>query len=40
VHIASFTSITGGGEYVMEDFTTLSNGVRVFTGNEDYSGAQ
>lgn len=39
VHIASFTSITGGGEFVMEDFTTLSSGVRVFTGNEDYSGA-
>jgi acetyltransferase-like isoleucine patch superfamily enzyme len=38
VHIASFTSITGGGEFVMEDFTTLSSGVRVFTGNEDYSG--
>jgi acetyltransferase-like isoleucine patch superfamily enzyme len=39
VHIASFTSITGGGELIMEDFTTLSSGVRVFTGNEDYSGA-
>jgi galactoside O-acetyltransferase len=38
VHIASFTSITGGGELVMEDFTALSSGVRVFTGNEDYLG--
>ncbi|NJN74736.1 MAG: acyltransferase [Limnothrix sp. RL_2_0] len=38
VHIASFTSITGGGEFLMEDFTGLSSGVRVFTGNEDYSG--
>jgi galactoside O-acetyltransferase len=38
VHIASFTSITGGGELVMEDFTGLSGGVRVYTGNEDYSG--
>lgn len=37
-HIASFTSITGGGEFIMDDFTTLSSGVRVFTGNEDYSG--
>jgi galactoside O-acetyltransferase len=38
VHIASFVSITGGGELVMEDFSGLSSGVRVFTGNEDYSG--
>jgi galactoside O-acetyltransferase len=38
VHIASFTSITGGGEFVMEDFSGLSSGVRVYTGNEDYSG--
>ncbi|MEG3930311.1 acyltransferase [Microcoleus sp. T3_B1] len=38
VHIASFTSITGGGELVMEDFTGLSGGVRVYTGNENYSG--
>ncbi|MEG4407517.1 acyltransferase [Microcoleus sp. MON2_D5] len=38
IHIASFTSITGGGELVMEDFTGLSGGVRVYTGNEDYSG--
>jgi acetyltransferase-like isoleucine patch superfamily enzyme len=38
VHIASFTSITGGGELVMEDFTGLSGGVRIYTGNEDYSG--
>lgn len=38
VHIASFTSITGGGELVMEDFSGLSSGVRVYTGNEDYSG--
>jgi acetyltransferase-like isoleucine patch superfamily enzyme len=38
VHIASFTSVTGGGEFVMEDFSGLSSGVRVYTGNEDYSG--
>ena len=38
IHIASFVSITGGGELVMEDFTGLSGGVRVYTGNEDYSG--
>lgn len=38
VHIASFTSITGGGEFVMKDFAGLSGGIRVYTGNEDYSG--
>jgi len=38
VHIASFSSITGGGEFVMADFSALSSGVRVFTGNEDYTG--
>jgi acetyltransferase-like isoleucine patch superfamily enzyme len=38
VHIASFTSITGGGELIMEDFSGLSGGVRIYTGNEDYSG--
>lgn len=39
VHIGSFTSITGGGEFVMEDFSGLSGGIRIYTGNEDYSGA-
>jgi galactoside O-acetyltransferase len=39
VHIASFSSITGGGEFVMEDFSGMSSGVRIYTGNEDYSGA-
>lgn len=39
VHIASFTSITGGGEFEMEDFAGLSSGVRVFTGNDDYLGS-
>jgi galactoside O-acetyltransferase len=38
VHIASFTSITGGGEFVIEDFAGLSGGIRVYTGNEDYLG--
>lgn len=38
IHIASFTSITGGGEFIMEDFSGLSGGVRIYTGNEDYSG--
>lgn len=38
VHIASFTYIIGSGEFVMEDFTGLSSGIRVYTGNEDYLG--
>jgi galactoside O-acetyltransferase len=38
IHIASFTSITGGGEFLMEDFATLSSGIRVFTGTDDFLG--
>ena len=38
VHVASFTSITGGGEFSMGDFSGMSGGCRIFTGNEDYSG--
>ena len=38
VHLASFSSITGGGDFVMEDFAGLSGGVRIYTGNEEYSG--
>lgn len=38
VHIASFTSITGGGKLVIEDFAGLSGGVRIYTGNEQYGG--
>jgi galactoside O-acetyltransferase len=38
VHIAAFTSITGGGRFVMEDFSGLSGGVRIYTGNEQYGG--
>ncbi|MEH2228726.1 MAG: acyltransferase [Nostoc sp.] len=36
VHIASFTSITGGECFTMEDFSGLSSGVRIFTGSEDF----
>lgn len=36
VHIASFTSITGGESFVMEDFSALSSGVRIFTGSDDF----
>jgi len=38
IHIGSFSSITGGGEFIMDDFAGLSSGVRIYTGNEDYSG--
>ncbi|MEP0773316.1 MAG: acyltransferase [Acidobacteriota bacterium] len=38
VHIACHTSVTGGGAFVMEDFAGLSGGVRIYTGNEDYTG--
>jgi galactoside O-acetyltransferase len=38
VHIASFCSITGGGEFVLGDFSGLSSGVRVITGSDDFLG--
>lgn len=36
VHIASFTSISGGGELIMEDFSTISSGCRIVTGTDDF----
>jgi galactoside O-acetyltransferase len=36
VHIASFTSITGGESFIMEDFSGLSSGVRIITGSDDF----
>lgn len=39
VHIACFCSITGGGKFVMEDFSGLSGGCRIYTGTEDFSGS-
>jgi galactoside O-acetyltransferase len=38
VHLASFVSVVGGGEFVIEDFAGLSAGCRVITGTDDYSG--
>ena len=38
VHIASFASITGGGICSIGDYSTLSSGVRIFTGTEDVHG--
>jgi len=39
IHIGAFSSIVGGGKLVMEDFSGLSGGVRIYTGNEDYLGS-
>ncbi|MHC5860780.1 acyltransferase [Nostoc sp.] len=36
VHIASFTSITGGECFTMGDFSALSSGVRILTGSDDF----
>ncbi|HVI74260.1 MAG TPA: acyltransferase [Anaeromyxobacteraceae bacterium] len=38
VHVCSFVSIIGGGEFVLEDFAGLSAGCRVITGTDDYRG--
>ena len=38
VHIASFTSISGGGEVWLDDFCGLSSGVRIVSGSEDFAG--
>ncbi len=36
VHIACFTSITGGEEFTMDDFSGISLGCRILTGSEDF----
>jgi len=36
VHIASFSSISGGGELIMEDFSGLASGCRIVTGSDDF----
>lgn len=38
VHIASFTSLIGGGECYIDDFAGLSAGCRLITGSDDFSG--
>jgi galactoside O-acetyltransferase len=38
VHIASFVSVVGGGEFTIDDFSGLSAGCRVITGTDDYVG--
>ena len=39
VHIGGFSSITGGEELVLEEFSGLSLGCRIFTGSEDFIGS-
>lgn len=36
VHISSFTSISGGGEFIMEDFSGLASGCRIITSSDDF----
>ena len=36
VHIASFTSISGSGKLIMEDFSGLASGCRIVTGTDDF----
>ena len=36
IHIASFTSISGGGHFEMADFSGISSGCRIVTGSDDF----
>ena len=36
VHIACFASITGGSEFILEDFSAISQGCRILTGSDDF----
>src|SRR3954467_2051104 len=38
VHIATHTSMSGGGVAVIEDFVGIAAGTRLITGTEDISG--
>jgi len=37
-HISSFCNVIGGGVFIMEDFSCMSAGCKIFTGTDDYSG--
>ena len=39
VHIAAFSSITGGEKAFFDDFSCLSWGARIFTGTDDFTGS-
>ena len=36
IHIASFVTITGGEGLVLEDFSGIGSGARVYTGTDDF----
>ncbi|MDD5371920.1 MAG: acyltransferase [Sulfurimonas sp.] len=36
VHIASFSSISGGGGLTMEEFSGVASGCRIVTGSDDF----
>lgn len=38
IHIGSYCLLSGGAGIVMEDFTGLSQGVRIYSRSDDYSG--
>ncbi|NQU61759.1 MAG: acyltransferase [Rhodospirillales bacterium] len=38
IHISSFTSIIGGGEFHVGDFSGFGAGCRFITGSDDFSG--
>jgi len=38
VHIAVFSSVIGGGEFISEDYSGLAAGCRIITGTDDFSG--
>jgi galactoside O-acetyltransferase len=40
VHIASQCCLAGSDGIIMEDFTTLAPGVKIFSGSDDYSGTK
>ena len=37
-HIGCYTSIIGGGEVVLEDYTSISGRVSIYSSNDDYTG--
>ena len=38
IHIAEFCFLGGGNGIVMSDFSGISQGVRIYSGSDDYSG--
>jgi galactoside O-acetyltransferase len=38
VHIATYTSIIGKGKIILEDFTSISGRVSIYSSSDDYTG--